>query len=146
MSDAIPYETIVERVKDDIDYIAGSAYAKGYNTAKTEIALSGEYERAYMQGKKDALHWIPCSERLPENNVPVNITWVNRNPESYYADIKDQPFTATGVHYNNKWYWYSDTIEDILAEYGRAEWYEIEESIEVTAWMPLPEPYGGDKE
>ena len=92
--------------------------------------------------------WIPCSERLPEDNVPVNITWINREPVSYYAEIKDVPFTATGVYFKGKWYWYSSTVEDYLAEYGRAEWDEIEEamhnSIEVVAWMPLPEPYGGE--
>lgn len=54
MADSIPYTTILERVKDDIDYIAEQAYAKGYNSAKTEIALSGEYERAYKRGKEDA--------------------------------------------------------------------------------------------
>lgn len=90
-------------------------------------------------------HWIPCSERLPEDNVPVNITWVNRDPEPYYANIKDVPFTATGVYFNGKWYWYSSTVEDYLHEYGRAEWDEIEEAqaecIEVLAWMPLPEPF-----
>ena len=31
--------------------------------------------------------WIPVSERLPEELVPVNVTWINRNPESYYAKI-----------------------------------------------------------
>lgn len=25
--------------------------------------------------------WIPVSERLPEELVPVNVTWINRNPE-----------------------------------------------------------------
>ena len=30
-------------------------YAKGYNDAKREIALSGEYERAYQRGKADAI-------------------------------------------------------------------------------------------
>lgn len=92
--------------------------------------------------------WIPCSERLPEDNVPVNITWINREPVFYYAEIKDVPFTATGVYFKGKWYWYSSTVEDYLAEYGRAEWDEIEEamhnSIEVVAWMPLPAPYGGE--
>lgn len=29
--------------------------------------------------------WIPVSERLPEDYVPVNITWVNHNPDPYYA-------------------------------------------------------------
>lgn len=55
------------------------------------------------------------------------------------------PFTATGVYFKGKWYWYSSTVEDYLAEYGRAEWDEIEEAmagcIDVTAWMPLPKPW-----
>ena len=89
--------------------------------------------------------WIPVKEKLPKDNVPVNITWINRHPEPYYKSIKDVPFTATGVYFRGKWYWYSSTVEDYLAEYGRAEWDEIEEEmagcIEVTAWMPLPEAY-----
>lgn len=100
----------------------------------------------YIDGYKDAKkqyasRWIPCSERPPEELTPVNITWVNRNPESYYKDIKDKPFTATGVYYKGKWYWYSSTCEDYLAEYGRNEVDRIDADIEVTAWMPLPEEY-----
>lgn len=32
--------------------------------------------------------WIPVSERLPEDCVPVNVTWINRNPDPYYKDIR----------------------------------------------------------
>lgn len=86
--------------------------------------------------------WIPVSERLPEDYVPVNITWVNHNPEPYYADIKDVPFTATGICYKGKWYWYSAVCEDYLKEYGeRYETDAVDADIEVTAWIPLPEPY-----
>ena len=31
-----------------------AAYCKGYNNAKQEVALSGEYERAYQRGLEDA--------------------------------------------------------------------------------------------
>lgn len=86
--------------------------------------------------------WIPVSERLPEDYVPVNITWVNHNPDPYYASIKDVPFTATGICYKGKWYWYSVVCEDYLKEYGeRYETDAVDADIEVTAWMPLPEPY-----
>lgn len=119
MSDAIPYETIVERVKDDIDYIAGSAYAKGYNTAKSEIALSGEYERAYMRGKKDALRWIPCSERLPEDGQNVLV--------AYRTTDKIRPCQYHDDGSRNPWYSYLDNCRAY--------------SNVVIAWMPLPEPY-----
>ena len=120
MSDAIPYETIVERVKDDIDYIAGSAYGKGYNTAKSEIALSGEYERAYMRGKKDAVRWIPCSERLPDEKKEVLIS---ADGDLYIAEYE---------MYHSKEYW--------------SEVIEYRNVTDVDAWMPLPEPYRGEQE
>lgn len=88
--------------------------------------------------------WIPVDERLPEECVPVNITWINRNPEPYYSKIKDVPFSATGVYFNKNWYWYSSTCVDYLTEYGKCEWELIDEAIDITHWMPLPEPYKED--
>lgn len=85
--------------------------------------------------------WIPVSERLPEDLEPVNITWVNHNPESYYADIKDKPFTATGHYCNGRWWWYSVTCQDYLNEYGRCDVDAMDDDIEVIAWQPLPKPY-----
>lgn len=87
--------------------------------------------------------WIPCSERLPKDLEVVNITWINHRPMTYYADIKDKPFTATAIHYKNKWWWYSPICEDMLAEYGKSECDKMDADIEVTAWMPLPEPWKG---
>lgn len=89
--------------------------------------------------------WIPCSERLPEDLEPVNITWVNHHPESYYADIKDKPFTATGHYCNGRWWWFSETCQDYLAEYGRCDVDAMDDDIEVIAWMPLPKPWKGEE-
>ena len=85
--------------------------------------------------------WIPVRERLPEELVPVNVTWINRNPESYYAKIKDVPFSATAVYYNSKWYWYSSTCVDYLSEYGENDFDLVDKDIDVIAWQPLPQPY-----
>lgn len=85
--------------------------------------------------------WIPCSERLPEELVAVNITWVNRNPPSYYIHIKDKPFTGTGIFYRGKWYWESPLTKDVLKEYGEYSDYSVNKDIDITAWMPLPESY-----
>lgn len=85
--------------------------------------------------------WIPCSERLPEECAPVNVTWINRNPESYYAKIKDVPFSATAVYYNSKWYWYSSTCVDYLSEYGKNDFDLVDKDIDVVAWQPLPKPF-----
>ena len=95
---------------------------------------------------REQTRWIMVSEKLPEDLEPVNITWVNHNPESYYADIKDKPFTATGVYYNGQWYWYSTLCTDILKAYGHNHDDIIDDDIEITAWMPLPPSYQGESE
>lgn len=89
--------------------------------------------------------WIPCEERLPKDLEVVNITWINHRPMTYYADIKDKPFTATAIHYKDKWWWYSPICEDMLAECGKSECDKMDADIKVTAWMPLPEPYEGER-
>lgn len=88
--------------------------------------------------------WIPCSVELPKDLVTVNVTWINRKPARYYAHIKDKPFTATGILYNGKWFWWSTYTEDLLSWYGGDKADEVDEDIEITAWMPMPEPYGSD--
>ena len=90
--------------------------------------------------------WIPVSERLPDNTDPVNITWVNHDPDPYYATIKDKPFTATGCYCDGKWYWYSVTCQDYLDEYRYCDVDSMDEAIEVTAWMPLPQSYKAESE
>ena len=89
----------------------------------------------------DAPQWIPCSERLPEDIRPVIVTWKNTDPKSYYQYIVGKHFTGTACYKNGKWYWYSSTTEDMLAEYGRYDSEEFDEAIECIAWMPLPEPW-----
>ena len=88
--------------------------------------------------------WIPVTERLPENNDPVNVTWVNHNPEVYYADIKDKPFTATAHYHNGHWYWYSSVTQDYLNEYDVWTPDLVDKDVEIIAWMPLPEPWEGE--
>ena len=92
------------------------------------------------------IRWIPVSERLPDNTDPVNITWVNHDPKSYYADIKDKPFTATGHYCNGRWWWFSVVCQDYLDEYGHCDFDAMDDAIEVIAWMPMPMPYEKENE
>ena len=110
------------------------------------IGWMQEHDRILTETAQQKQRWIPVSERLPENTEPVNITWVNRKPEPYYADIKDKPFTATGHYCNGKWWWYSALCQDYLDEYGECKMDEMDGDIEVIAWCELPEPYKGEEE
>ena len=113
----------------------------------TEDFKDGIQAVLYMLSKQPTInpepHWIPVTERLPENNDPVNVTWVNHNPEVYYSDIKDKPFTATAHYHRGYWYWYSSVTQDYLDEYG--EWTPdlVDKDVEIIAWQPLPEPFNG---
>ena len=101
-------------------------------------------ENAALREKQ---RWIPVNERMPEERVLVNVVWVNRAPEPYYEKIKDVPFSGTACFYREKWYWDSPVVLDLLAEYGEDASDLVDEAVEITNWMPLPEaPEGGEKD
>ena len=91
--------------------------------------------------KDETTNWTPVTKATPRDGELVNITWINHNPEPYYEAIKDKPFTATAYYFKGAWYWFSSTTEDYLEEYGDCPWDRIDTDLEITAWMPLPEPY-----
>ena len=93
-------------------------------------------ENAALREKQ---RWIPVTERPPEERVLVNVVWVNRIPEPYYKKIKGVPFSDTACFYRGRWYWDSPAVLDLLAEYGEDEIDLVDEAVEVTHWMPLPE-------
>lgn len=132
---------------DDADAILKSMFSRVIIEAVTMTTqLQDDEVIKDLPSVTPKTRWIPVSERLPEDLEPVNITWVNHNPESYYADIKDKPFTATGVYFNGQWYWWSTLCTDMLAEYSHNYDDIIDDDIEIIAWMPLPEPYKAESE
>ena len=139
-----------EEVAEENQAIVDSCDYYGENMAKCEECAKEHRQLATwlkeLKQLREQTRWILVSEKLPEDLEPVNITWVNHNPESYYADIKDKPFTATGVYYNGQWYWYSTLCTDILKAYGHNHDDIIDDDIEITAWMPLPKGYQAESE
>lgn len=83
------------------------------------------YQSGYEQGKRDAGNWIPCSERLPEDE---------------YVLISKKPTKLSG----SKW---SVGIAIRIADprSGEIQWrdsgFGVIQDDKVLAWMPLPEPY-----
>lgn len=69
--------------------------------------------------QKQTFEWIPCEERLPEeeDSYLVTLRW-EREPAEVDTDVL----------------WYSP-----------ARGFDPINAYTVTAWMPLPEPYDGER-
>ena len=133
------------KASDAVDIVAkhSALYGDGeISTDDGEALLYGIMsEIMNLPSAEPKQRWIPCSERLPENIRPVIVTWKNNDPASYYQYIVGKHFIGSAHYCNGKWFWYSSTCEDYLAEYGKSDVDEVDEAIEIIAWMPLPEPW-----
>lgn len=69
--------------------------------------------------------WIPVTERLPEDSGEYLVSVIDREDEGY---------KQVGVA------WFAHPTDYNIKD---GEWRELMIDEEVTAWMPLPEPYKG---
>ena len=96
-----------------------------YNAPQDEqiIMCPEHYALSTLPSAQPEPHWIPVSERLPEDNTLMLVNYVDHR--HYAMDI------WIGWHeMENVWYIDGETHSE---EFGN----------EVVAWMPLPEPYAG---
>lgn len=109
--------------------------------------LQMAYDDGYKQGRYDEMvetemslpKWIPCSERLPETHKAGNSV--------FGIFMESKPVLVYGVpEYESEYSFNVVTYCDDLN--GNTYWSTEMDAVtinEVTAWMPLPEPFkGGD--
>lgn len=101
-------------------------YAEGLKDAY-EIAI--EIVNQLAEERNDG--WIPCSEKLPENDDDVLCWYEYRIMQGTHEGEMNQEY---GIGYYRKYYkrWYGEVSS------GR--------DCKVIAWMPLPKPYKEDEE
>lgn len=100
-------------------YHAGKAVIKDKNKLSEAMEKLARLEDAE---EKDRLgQWIPCSERLPEDESYILVSFENYTmPDIARYEENDEGGT-----------FYPGDEEETYASYG----------LFVNAWMPLPEPY-----
>lgn len=82
------------------------------------------HEAIDMLRSQPELHWIPCSERLPEDNRQVLIYAMS----VHYALAKYDEMREADGTYKKQWVTFD-------------AWKPFYTIKEVIAWMPLPESY-----
>ena len=81
--------------------------------------------------------WIPVSERLPEEDKEVLITYKGK------GDELDKPYSNIDITTYGQMYFGGNKVGNY--KHWRSPFQYFNDNYEVTAWMPLPEPYeGGD--
>ena len=91
-----------------------------------DIATIIENEKDMRVISQNAGQWIPCSERLPEDDTLMLVNYIDHRPEAMDIWI--------GWHeMENVWY-------------INGEEHSRERGNEVIAWMPLPEPWRGGQD
>jgi len=100
---------------------------------KMQDIEQAQLDKAYEMGKADAMRWIPCSERLPEEDTEVLISYCYKEGEGdtdhVNIDITSYGATCFGgreIHTLKEW---------------RQPFDYFHANYEVIAWMPLPTPY-----
>lgn len=86
MSRKIPYKDIIDRIKDDVDYIADEAYKNGYDDGAKSVKNWDEEEKnlrikeAYEKGLDDVWECIKKIQDTPEKvRVEIFGNWAMPN-------------------------------------------------------------------
>lgn len=121
-------------------------YAEGYVAAceavkrmLTSLSPAEQEVLACGSGKldvPDGWHWIPCSERLPEEYGEYLISYATSESKRRFIAICECEVTSE----------YDYEHERFECEWQLDDYIKNCHDVTVIAWMPLPEPYREDKE
>lgn len=94
---------------------------------ETEVEL--EALRMAVQALEEKPRWIPCAERLPEMHEEELDDGIYYTSDAVLFSAADRVHVGFCVRYNNELFW---------------EMQDGHTCANVTAWMPMPEAYGGE--
>ena len=111
-------------------------------------AIISELDGTSLDGFKNAPtiepepQWIPCSERLPEEDGEYLVLYHTRS--AYKPYVYDVISFANDLYKIDEYDFYDEKGQKGWFYYDREYGYCKDDSV--IAWMPLPEPYRGEGE
>jgi hypothetical protein len=126
----------------DADALKESVHAHDYvlkdclNSTDKGMFTVGIMQAIDEQPTIDAVpHWIPCSERLPEDSGDYLVRPSDSVLEDYsdFSEIMIMPYDADCEAFG----WWVERYHPISLGYLDSDFNEFE----VIAWMPMPKPY-----
>ena len=122
-----------------IDVIERWLKCSDYNEAERHIMKAVQsvlYDSPPVTPQPKTGHWIPVSERLPEEPGEYLITWTGILGE--HSTKRSKPLMAIAEYEIYE----PENYEDWITTGDEFEYYR---DIKVSAWMPLPPSYQGRK-
>lgn len=93
-------------------------------------------QKAIKALEKTAQSWIPVTERLPEEDKEVLITYKGK------GDELDKPYSNIDITTYGQMYFGGNKVGNY--KHWRSPFQYFNDNYEVTAWMPMPEAYEGN--
>lgn len=126
-------ETAIERLQELIDcnekYEAFLTEEDDNDEELRDTELTLETLRMAVQALEEKPRWIPCSERMPEMHAEELDDGIYYTSDAVLFSAADRVHVGFCVRYNNELFW---------------EMQDGHTCANVTAWMPMPEAYGGE--
>ena len=113
------YQKAIEVIDTLLHLMCGEEREDGYKPTMEEMSNSMDLLKN-LANKAELFEWIPVSERLPE-------------PPSEYQELDNSPFDLYLVSINEG--------HSVIAFWDGKKFGDGMFTLDVKAWMPLPEPY-----
>ena len=131
-SNGRPYYSIIYLEFDDNGI--GNDF-EGYSSYSLDV-ISDYLKKYFMPSAQPEPHWIPCGERLPEYWKRVLVCF-KAGRKCPHDQIQVGYFGTHEVE--DEWF---EKIGNVTVLYTDKYYYPLDN---VTAWMPLPEPWEGEQ-